>query len=57
MDEEDWAIAVDLGLVSRFDFFWDDFADRVGYHAPGSPKTGRSATSTQISTRGDRLRD
>lgn len=24
---------------------------------PGSPKTGRSATSTQISTRGDRLRD
>jgi len=33
MDEEDWAIAVDLGLVSRFDFFWDDFADRVGYHA------------------------
>jgi len=38
MDEEDWAIAVDLGLVSRFDFFWDDFADRVGYHAPGLPE-------------------
>jgi len=26
------------GLVSRFDFFWDDFADRVGYHAPGLPE-------------------
>lgn len=38
MDEADWEIAVDLGLVSRFNFFWDDFADRVGYHAPGLPE-------------------
>ncbi|SNR23740.1 hypothetical protein [Halorubrum vacuolatum] len=38
MDPEDWAIVVDLDLISRFDFFWDDFADRVGYHAPGLPE-------------------
>jgi hypothetical protein len=38
MDEDDWRIALDLDLVSRFDFFWDDFADRVGYHAPGLPE-------------------
>ncbi|UTF53685.1 hypothetical protein [Natronosalvus rutilus] len=31
-------IATDLGLFSQFDFFWDDFADRVGYHAPGIPE-------------------
>ena len=24
MDEDDWQIAVDLDLVSRFDFFWDN---------------------------------
>jgi hypothetical protein len=38
VDEEDWRIAVDLDLPARFDFFWDDFADRVGYHAPGIPE-------------------
>jgi len=38
VDETDWAIVVDLDLISRFDFFWDDFADRVGYHAPGLPE-------------------
>jgi hypothetical protein len=38
MDADDWRIALDLGLPSRFDFFWDDFADRVGYHAPGLPE-------------------
>ncbi|MFB6192514.1 MAG: hypothetical protein ABEI11_04240 [Haloarculaceae archaeon] len=38
MDAEDWEIARELGLVSEFDFFWDDFADRVGYHAPGIPE-------------------
>ena len=38
MDAEDWRIVEDLELVSRFDFFWDDFADRVGYHAPGLPE-------------------
>jgi hypothetical protein len=36
--EDEWAIVEDLDLVSRFDFFWDDFADRVGYHAPGLPE-------------------
>ncbi|RDI70428.1 hypothetical protein [Halopelagius longus] len=38
MTEEEWDIVTDLDLVSRFDFFWDDFADRVGYHAPGIPE-------------------
>ncbi len=38
LDEADWRIAEDLGLVSRYDFFWDSFADRVGYHAPGIPE-------------------
>lgn len=34
----EFAIARDLDLFSEFDFFWDDFADRVGYHAPGIPE-------------------
>ena len=34
----EWAIVTDLGLGSDFDFFWDDFAGRVGYHAPGLPQ-------------------
>jgi hypothetical protein len=38
LDEAEWDIVLDLGLVERFDFFWDDFADRVGYHAPGLPE-------------------
>jgi len=38
MDEAEFAIATDLGLFREFDFFWDDFADRVGYHAPGIPE-------------------
>lgn len=38
MDESEWQIVVDLDLISRFDFFWDSFADRVGYHAPGLPE-------------------
>jgi hypothetical protein len=41
MDEEEFDIATDLDLFSRFDFFWDDFADRVGYHAPGLPEDWR----------------
>ncbi|MFC6725241.1 hypothetical protein ACFQE1_12845 [Halobium palmae] len=36
--EEEWSIVLDLDLLDRFDFFWDDFADRVGYHAPGLPE-------------------
>lgn len=35
---EEFAIVEDLDLIQRFDFFWDDFADRVGYHAPGLPE-------------------
>ena len=34
----EWAIVEELDLVSHFDFFWDSFADRVGYHAPGLPE-------------------
>jgi len=36
--EDEWRIALELDLLSGFDFFWDDFADRVGYHAPGIPE-------------------
>lgn len=35
---EEWQIVLDLDLLTQFDFFWDDFADRVGYHAPGLPQ-------------------
>ena len=38
LGEDEWEIVLDLALVERFDFFWDDFADRVGYHAPGLPE-------------------
>lgn len=38
LDEKEWRVVEELGLVERFDFFWDDFADRVGYHAPGLPE-------------------
>ncbi|PSP75196.1 hypothetical protein BRC86_04100 [Halobacteriales archaeon QS_3_64_16] len=41
MSEFEWRVARELDLVSRFDFFWDDFADRVGYHAPGIPEDWR----------------
>jgi len=41
MDPETFAIVEDLGLFERFDFFWDQFADRVGYHAPGIPEDWR----------------
>ena len=37
MDKDVFEIVVDLNLVERFDFFWDSFAERVGYHAPGIP--------------------
>jgi hypothetical protein len=39
--EPEFRIARDLGLFDEFDFFWDDFADRVGYHAPGLPEDWR----------------
>ncbi len=35
---EEFDIAIELELFAEFDFFWDDFADRVGYHAPGIPE-------------------
>ncbi|MEE6210308.1 hypothetical protein U3A55_09085 [Salarchaeum sp. III] len=38
LTEEEYQIVLDLDLLSNFDFFWDDFADRVGYHAPGLPE-------------------
>lgn len=41
MDEGEFEIACDLDLFAEFDFFWDDFADRVGYHAPGLPEDWR----------------
>jgi hypothetical protein len=41
LDEEEFAIATDLSLFEQFDFFWDDHADRVGYHAPGIPEDWR----------------
>lgn len=41
MTEAEYAIIDDLKLIVEFDFFWDDFADRVGYHAPGIPENWR----------------
>ncbi len=38
VSEAEWEIILDIGLLGEFDFFWDDFADRVGYHAPGIPE-------------------
>jgi hypothetical protein len=38
MSAEDYGVVVDLDLMERFDFFWDSYAERVGYHAPGLPE-------------------
>ncbi|MFC5973332.1 hypothetical protein ACFPYI_18535 [Halomarina salina] len=38
LGEPEWDIVRDLGLVAEYDFFWDAFAERVGYHAPGLPE-------------------
>ena len=38
MDEDTFAVVEDLGLFEDYDFFWDSFADRVGYHSPGVPE-------------------
>lgn len=38
---EEFEIIEELALVEEFDFFWDDFASRVGYHAPGLPEDWR----------------
>ena len=41
LTEEEFAIVRDLSLLREFDFFWDAFAGRVGYHAPGLPEDWR----------------
>lgn len=41
LTEGEFEIVDELGLIGRFDFFWDSFADRVGYHAPGLPEDWR----------------
>jgi len=38
LDADAYRIVTDLDLLDRFDFFWDSFAERVGYHAPGLPE-------------------
>lgn len=38
LTEDEYQIVTDLGLLEEFDFFWDAFAGRVGYHAPGLPE-------------------
>lgn len=38
LSQAEYDIVRDLDLVARFDFFWDDFAGRVGHHAPGLPE-------------------
>jgi hypothetical protein len=38
LDERAYGIVRDLALLAEFDFFWDAFAGRVGYHAPGIPE-------------------
>ncbi|WP_338738452.1 hypothetical protein [Haloplanus salilacus] len=38
VDETEFDIVTDLGMLRQFDFFWDAFAERVGYHAPGIPE-------------------
>ena len=38
VDDREFDVARDLELFPEFDFFWDDFAGRVGYHAPGIPE-------------------
>jgi hypothetical protein len=41
LEEVEFQIAADLGLFEQFDFFWDEFVSRVGYHAPGIPEDWR----------------
>lgn len=38
LDESEYAVVEELGMIAQFDFFWDEFAERVGYHAPGIPE-------------------
>jgi hypothetical protein len=41
LSETAFDVVVDLDLIAEFDFFWDAFATRVGYHAPGLPENWR----------------
>ena len=41
LTESEFAVVVDLEMIQQFDFFWDDFVSRVGYHAPGLPEDWR----------------
>lgn len=43
MEADAYRIARDLELFERFDFFWDRFAQRVGYSAPGVPEDWQRA--------------
>ncbi|ERH03089.1 MAG: nicotinate-nucleotide--dimethylbenzimidazole phosphoribosyltransferase [Halonotius sp. J07HN6] len=52
LDDEGFEIATDMQMLREFDFFWDGFADRVGYHAPGSRRTGNNETSIPTSIAG-----
>ena len=38
MDEAEFRIVDELEMIQQYDFFWDSFAERVGYHAPGIPE-------------------
>lgn len=38
LTESEFQIVTDLDMLQQFDFFWDSFAERVGYHAPGIPE-------------------
>ncbi|MES3162057.1 MAG: hypothetical protein PPP55_10905 [Halorubrum sp.] len=38
IDEREFRIVEELGMIQQYDFFWDSFAERVGYHAPGIPE-------------------
>ncbi|WP_435332768.1 hypothetical protein [Haloarchaeobius sp. TZWWS8] len=44
LTEDEFRIAKEMDLFARYDFFWDDFADRVGYHAPGIPEDWKERT-------------
>lgn len=41
LTEEAFDVVLDLEMIREFDFFWDSFATRVGYHAPGLPENWR----------------
>jgi len=41
LDAAAFGVVDDLDMIERFDFFWDEFAGRVGFHAPGLPEDWR----------------